>query len=795
MLGDFGTGKTFLLRQLALRLGQQVGASTPLLIELRVLEKAAKLDQLLAAHFAFHNFDRLDLRALHYMMRQGRVVLLFDGFDELALRVGYEKAADHLSTLIEAAEGDTRVIVSSRTSHFENDKQVRLAFGRHVERLRGLRYCRLQPFDSRQIRVFLLNRFGSETEAEQWFRLLGDVKDLLGLGENPRMLSFICQLNRDQLERARLRAGEISAAELYRILLVEHWFDYEMKRRYPRGVPELLEPLQWLDPVTVLAIELWTRTDRWLTLDDFRKAVVPALERHAPDKISQADEATQTLGSGTLFIRDEQGRFTFVHQSVLEWLVARRVADDFTVEQKSSLLDLGELSELMSDFLLDLAEEGAQSWSSYVLVSDPDATALAKNNALILAQRQLKRLEMALVHATSDTRAQLETRLESWSYVAGVEKAIDLSGRGLRGRDLTGVNFHRAKLLGSNLGEANLRNNDFSDADLTGADLHEAVCDEAKFVFADLSKVKADGCSALAADFTGAVFHDSSWKRARLLKVTLTPEQKQGMDLRGAAVEGETPVELRWPLFAYAVGVTAWNPDGSLLASGNQDGTVRLYDAKWGGKELLVLRGHESSVTSVAWSPDGKRLASASADRTVRLWEPESGRESLVFREHESSVYSVAWSPDGKRLASASWDRTVRLWEPERGALLAFTPSSEAVLEVTWHPKGKWLLSCSIDGIIRIWDTPVVSAEETSRVGGSSQERAKPVEFRCVAMICTMAIGWLAMAQSGRFRFGGDIASEPVFGAGLCRLSVAEVIDLYPQLLLHNNEPIFLIES
>ena len=97
----------------------------------------------------------------------------------------------------------------------------------------------------------------------------------------------------------------------------------------------------------------------------------------------------------------------------------------------------------------------------------------------------------------------------------------------------------------------------------------------------------------------------------------------------------------------------AFSPDGTRLASGSFDNSVRLWDVVT-GNEIRRFEGHTDWVLSVAFSPDATRLASGSYDRTVRLWDVATGDEVRRFEGHTEVVYSVAFSPDGTRLASGS---------------------------------------------------------------------------------------------------------------------------------------------
>ena len=80
------------------------------------------------------------------------------------------------------------------------------------------------------------------------------------------------------------------------------------------------------------------------------------------------------------------------------------------------------------------------------------------------------------------------------------------------------------------------------------------------------------------------------------------------------------------------------------------------------GAELHELSGHATDVRSVAFSPDGRIIASGSDDGTIKLWDTKTGEARARLGMHADHISAVRFSPDGKTLASADWAGVIRIW-------------------------------------------------------------------------------------------------------------------------------------
>eukprot|EP00127_Corallochytrium_limacisporum_P007050 Clim_evm10s241 gene=Clim_evmTU10s241 len=198
----------------------------------------------------------------------------------------------------------------------------------------------------------------------------------------------------------------------------------------------------------------------------------------------------------------------------------------------------------------------------------------------------------------------------------------------------------------------------------------------------------------------------------------------------------------------HTISDVVYSPDGALMASGGEDGKVKLWRAAT-GMCYVTFTEHTSAVTAVRFSANGRAVYSSSIDGTVRafdlaryrnfrtftsptptafsclavdpagdliaagsqddfnvyIWNIGTGRLLEVLNGHDGPVSGLSFHPTQTLLASSSWDHTARVWDIfESKAKVEPLPHNTDCLAVTFRPDGKELAVATLDGQLTCWN-------------------------------------------------------------------------------------------
>ncbi|KAL7434608.1 hypothetical protein ACHAXH_005321 [Discostella pseudostelligera] len=199
---------------------------------------------------------------------------------------------------------------------------------------------------------------------------------------------------------------------------------------------------------------------------------------------------------------------------------------------------------------------------------------------------------------------------------------------------------------------------------------------------------------------------------------------------------------------AYGMRCLAYSPDGIVVATGGEDGTIKLWNSQSGFCYVTLPKSHTAAVTAVEFA-NPTVVLSASLDGTVRahdlhryrnfktftsdipcqflsmavdksgevvcagssepfricVWSMQTGRLTDVLSGHMGPVAGLAFHPVRGSLASASWDGTVKVWDLYKSDSTPETFENGAdVVCVAFRPDGNQVCSGTIRGLLRFWN-------------------------------------------------------------------------------------------
>jgi WD40 repeat protein len=202
----------------------------------------------------------------------------------------------------------------------------------------------------------------------------------------------------------------------------------------------------------------------------------------------------------------------------------------------------------------------------------------------------------------------------------------------------------------------------------------------------------------------------------------------------------------------------AASPDGALVAVGNWDGTVRVWEP-WTGSAIATLQGAAEGMRGVAWSPEASHLAAAGRDGFVYVWrvddvalvrrvrvDPElamavcfvdethlvasgergeistwdvgTGDKGMIYEGGTGTAWDLAVSPDGAWLVASGRrkeDALATLWKVGEASASWAAPDTGSAYRVRFSPDSTRFVVATHKGVPRAWTTidraPVVGAD------------------------------------------------------------------------------------
>ncbi|HWE93494.1 MAG TPA: c-type cytochrome domain-containing protein [Tepidisphaeraceae bacterium] len=201
----------------------------------------------------------------------------------------------------------------------------------------------------------------------------------------------------------------------------------------------------------------------------------------------------------------------------------------------------------------------------------------------------------------------------------------------------------------------------------------------------------------------------------------------------------------------------AFSPDGMLLASGSYR-EIKLWRRPTPLKKYGIA-GLGAKSTCAAASPDGRLIAVGDADGQIRLFDAAAGAAAGELKGHEGPITGVCFSADGSRLASTSTDKSIRVWDVAAKTLFCKTEAPVDLRAVAWVAAGKQVAAGGDDGGIRRYKLPEAADGE---MAAAKELKGHDGPVNALEAVPSADTQLLSGGEDGTVRLWNIDAAQPV---------------------------------
>jgi len=333
ILGDYGTGKTSFCRQYAARLGRRWLTDPdrnriPILISLRDYAKAMNLEQLITDFLVNRYSIQAGYEAFRRFNADGRLVLLFDGFDEMAQKVDDQTTVNNFEEIARAVEAHSKVILTCRTPYFRTSEEAAKLLSHRGQQMLveaqdlpeqaaidltnrpNFEIVHLLPFDREDIQSMLQARYPDKWK--QYWQDIESTYNLAELAQRPVLLDMIARSLPDLKPK-----HAINAARLY-----EAYTDLWLQRDEEKGRKLITRADKRLF-MQELALGMQRRCEFSIHYTRLPERVREVFHLEKAHEVDYFDHDIRTC---SFLNRDSEGNYRFVHKSFQEFFVAQWLA-------------------------------------------------------------------------------------------------------------------------------------------------------------------------------------------------------------------------------------------------------------------------------------------------------------------------------------------------------------------------------------------------------------------------------------------------------------------------------------